>query len=115
MPKFAPPPVPLYLLEALKDYPELIQKIQDRLNNVVFNPFPGTEPFDEAIWAVEGVMEPAYIDASAELEATKQTGDAQAIERANQKMLVMLTASSKGRWLDDTLWTYFQNNKAASK
>lgn len=108
------PPVPQYLREALKDYPELIQKVQERLNNALLKPFRGTEPLDEAIWAIEGTLDPAYVKANEDLEATEQTGDAQAIEKARQKMLVLLKARNKSRWIgDEALGNYLQDYKAA--
>jgi len=108
------PPVPQYLREALKDYPELTQKIQQRLNDALLKPFRGTEPLDEAIGAIEGALDPAYAKANEDLEAIEQAGDAPAIEKARQKMMVLLKARNKSRWIgDEALGSYLQDYKAA--
>jgi hypothetical protein len=108
-----PPPVPQGLQEMLKDYPEHIQTLQDDLNKVVSKRHPGVDPFDVAIWMLEGALETFISEARMELKAAEASGDTVAIERAKAKELLMLRSSSKGRWLGDTSFQhYFQAYEA---
>ncbi|MFA0925109.1 hypothetical protein ACDH50_19245, partial [Xanthomonas fragariae] len=102
-----PPPVPQKLREILKDYPELIQRLQDVLDAYVQRPFK-LMPFDGAIWALEGRLGSFISEAREELESAKSSGDAAAIGKAQEKELLMFRASSKYRWItDDKFEMYF--------
>jgi len=114
-----PPPVPQRLREILKDYPELIQTLQEDLNSVITDPIRGTPPFELAIWRLEDALS-AFIDQSRrELDAVKAGGDPEAIEQAEKKVRLMLGARSSGNGMQlslmDDLWNYFQREKGASK
>lgn len=112
--KLPPPPVPLRLREMLKDYPEHLERLQEVLNTAIDPAKVHLMPFDEAIWALEGRLETFISEARNELQAAEASGDAEAIERAKAKELLMGRASSKGRWLgDEDLWQYFQTHKDA--
>jgi hypothetical protein len=113
MPQLSPPPVPAKLREILREYPEHIERLQDVLASFGV-PKNRVMPFDEAIWALEGRLETFVAEAREELSAAEESADASEIERAKAKELLMLQASSKGRWIgDDGLWNYFQENKEA--
>lgn len=78
------PPVPQKLRELLKDYPDLIQRLQDVLDHYVRRPNPIT-PFDGAIWALEARLESFIFEAREELESSRLEGDSQKIEIAKNK------------------------------
>ncbi|KPL49269.1 hypothetical protein XAXN_08575 [Xanthomonas axonopodis] len=78
------PPVPQKLRELLKDYPELIQRLQDVLDNYIRKP-NRLMPFDGAIWALEGRLGSFISEAREELEAAYASGDTAAIEKAEKK------------------------------
>ena len=52
-----PPPVPQRLREMLKDYPDLIERLQADLTYVANAKRRGTPLFERAIWMLEGVNE----------------------------------------------------------
>ncbi|MFA0923720.1 hypothetical protein [Xanthomonas fragariae] len=79
-----PPPVPQKLREILKDYPELIQRLQDVLDAYVQKPYK-LMPFEGAIWALEGRLGSFISEAREELKAAKASGDPEAIEKAKKK------------------------------
>ncbi|RMH93232.1 hypothetical protein EBB59_06570 [Lysobacter pythonis] len=98
----------------LKDYPGHIERLQDVLDSMLAKPSHGVDPFNRAIWKLEGRLETFISEARAELKAAEASGDPVAIERAKAKELLMGRASSKGRWIgDDDLWRYFQPNQGA--
>ncbi|WP_223214402.1 hypothetical protein ACCQ13_04785 [Xanthomonas sp. NCPPB 1638] len=78
------PLVPQELCEILQEYPELIQRLQDVLDDYVRRPNPIT-PFDGAIWALEGRLESFISEAHEELESAKLEGVSQRIEIAKNK------------------------------
>jgi hypothetical protein len=112
-----PPPVPQRLREMLKDYPEHIHTLQEDLNKVASKRHPGVDPFDVAIWMLEGSLGTFISEARAELEAAQASGDAGAIERAEAKESLMFRARSGNGGmrlgLMDDLWNYFESNKGA--
>lgn len=117
MPSAPPPPVPQKLREMLKDYPEHIERLEGTLNRLIEKPMHGADPFDRAIWLLEGRLETFYSEARDELAAAEASGDAEAIERAKEKKFLMGRARSKstgGGMFDlDGLWNYFETNKEA--
>lgn len=111
MTNISPPPVPEKLREMLSEYPGHIERLQEVLNNVVYDGRVLLMPFDQAIWALEGRLETFIREANAEYEALQASGDAKAIARAEQKRRLMSQASWKHVWLtDEALWNYFQQN-----
>ncbi|WDM68664.1 hypothetical protein [Xanthomonas cucurbitae] len=80
------PLVPQELCEILQEYPELIQRLQDVLDDYVRRPNPIT-PFDGAIWALEGRLESFISEAHEELESAKLEGVSQRIEIAKNNLI----------------------------
>lgn len=105
-----PPPVPQALREMLRNYPELIERLQASLNRVITEPVKSQPPFEVAIWALEGTLGSFVNEALAELEAVQARGDGAAIDSADAKRRLMLFAGSSGGGLRDLseLQAYFQ-------
>ncbi|MFA0924599.1 hypothetical protein [Xanthomonas fragariae] len=80
-----PPPVPQKLREILKDYPELIERLQQQLNNVMQRPSKATPIFEWAIWMLEDELSSFISEAREELNAAISSGDPEAIEKAKRK------------------------------
>jgi hypothetical protein len=80
----------------LKDYPELLQELQDGLNKVITDPVKGTPPFEIAIWALEDSLESFIVEARGELDAATASGDQATIEKAEDKLRLMFRARSSG-------------------
>ncbi len=80
-----PPPVPAPLREMLKDYPGHIERLQEALAEVQIKKSSGVDPFERAIWALEGRLGTFISEVHEELEATKASGDPQAIAQASEK------------------------------
>lgn len=89
----------------LKDYPELIERLQERLNDLMAKPGRGVGLFDQAIWALEGRMDSFHSEAQEEIKAAEASGDANAIESAKKKRSAIGTASMNTGTMDD-LWEY---------
>jgi hypothetical protein len=102
------PPVPQFLREMLKDYPEIIQDIQDGLNEIERK--WGT-PFNEIWEELESALSHHRFEASEALKEAEQTGDSQAIFRAKIKFDAVVEAR-RGPSLDE-LHDYFQAYKGA--
>ncbi|MCC4622295.1 hypothetical protein LL965_20385 [Xanthomonas cassavae CFBP 4642] len=102
------PPVPQKLRELLKDYPELIERLQQQLNFAVQRPSKVTPPFEWAIWMLEDELDSFISEAREELEHAVSSGDAERIKSAEQKDILILKASSKYKWIsDDDFGSYF--------
>lgn len=108
-----PPPVPQRLREMLKDYPEHIARLQEVLDSMLAKPSHGVDPFDRAIWKLEGRLETFISEAREELKEAEASGDPVAIERAKAKELLMGRARHQGIYDLDDLWAYFQAKKEA--
>ncbi len=102
------PPVPSRLREMLKDYPELIEKIQEVLNKVAAN---GLDPrFDWAVTRLKDTMEAFYIDAASALREVEKLGDTEAIALARKKEFTIGRTRSEEPWfMDDEFYSYWQN------
>lgn len=116
MEKLTPPAVPPKLLELLKDYPDLIGRLQEILDDFAEPKFR-SQPFDEAVWALQNRLDAFIKEALNEQAAAEAGGDPHEIERAKAKVDLMFLAYSRniglgGRSLQD-LWEYFQKNKEA--
>jgi hypothetical protein len=105
------PPVPQFLRETLKDYPELIQEIQDVLTKVVMDGPASIPPFEWAIWRIEDTLSALYSDAYEALKEAEQIGDSQAIYRA--KIKADAVSSARHLWDLEDLREYFQTYKGA--
>ncbi|MGO1002340.1 hypothetical protein [Lysobacter sp. CA196] len=114
--RLMPPAVPAKLQELLQDYPEYIDRLQNALAPFAV-PKLRLQPFDDAIWALESVLDGFVDEANYELDAAQSTGGVEEIERAKEKRRLMLLAQSRGAGLSGRslqgLWEYFQQNKEA--
>lgn len=106
-----PPPVPRQLREMLKDYPEYIDRIQSALNRVVEKKTSGVGPFERAIWMLEGALESFYSEARRELKAAEESGDAEEVERARTKKILIGQARMRGIHDLDEVWSYFKRGR----
>lgn len=101
------PPVPQGLQEMLKDYPELIQRLQENLTYIVEKPSPVTPPFERAIWMLEDSLGLFISEARAELRETQENGTAEEIADAKKKLNLMLDCRSPTSWGERNLADYF--------
>ncbi len=114
MSKLSPPPVPAKLREIFKDYPGHIARLQEALNALLADPAPGVDPFERAVWLLEGRIETFAQEARAELETAEAGGDASAIEKAQSKRVLVSSAAFKSRWITDrALEDYIHANQEA--
>jgi hypothetical protein len=102
------PPVPQFLRETLKDYPELIQEIQDVLDDVVTK---GPPRLDWAFTRLQDTLSALRSDAYEALKEAEQTGDSQAIYKAKIKDDVVSEAYHVGGADFDELQNYFETYK----
>ncbi|WAT14114.1 hypothetical protein [Xanthomonas fragariae] len=107
-----PPPVPQKLREILKDYPELIQRLQDVLDAYVQKPYK-LMPFEGAIWALEGRLGSFVSEAREELRIAQTDGAPSAIIKAEEKERATRHARSRNRGMSDLneLWDYIEAHK----
>ncbi len=110
MPHLPPPPIPQTLRDMLKDYPEHIERLQEVLNTMLTKPSHGVDPFDRAIWKLEGRLETFISEARGELKAAEAIGDPAVIELAKAKKFVMGSARLNMGGMPD-LFRYFQDHK----
>jgi hypothetical protein len=100
------PPVPQSLRELLKDYPEHIQHLQNKLVRVATKPAKSIPLFEQALWAVEDALGAFIGDAQEEVDAAEATGDSEAIAKAEEKRKLMSIARN---WMsDDKFRSYFK-------
>lgn len=87
------PPVPKVLQEALKDYPELIARLQEVLGGAGLRPGmtreQRTDQFESTLWSLEGRLESFISEAAAEVRAAEAMGDAALIAKAKEKDMLM--------------------------
>lgn len=116
MTRLTPPAVPARLREMLKDYPGHIERLQKALEQFA-EPKPRLQPFDEAIWALESVLDGFVDEANAELREAESGEDERGIHRAREKRGVMLSAQSRGFGLSGeslrSISDFFQENRSA--
>jgi hypothetical protein len=105
--------MPQFLRETLKDYPELIQEIQDNINGIVAKYLERKwgVPFNEVFEMLEDTLGADYSDAYEALKEAEQTGDSQAIYRA--KIKADAVSSARHLWDLEDLREYFQTYKGA--
>lgn len=97
----------------LKEHPEHLQILQDDLISAANKKSP-TPAFERAVWALEDAMSSFVSEARKALRAAQETGDDEAIAKADAKERLMSRASWKHVWLnDEALWEYFQKDKDA--
>ncbi|GHE40662.1 hypothetical protein ACFOED_11675 [Vulcaniibacterium thermophilum] len=105
-----PPPVPQRLREMLKDYPDLIERLQADLTYVANAKRRGTPLFERAVWMLEDALGGFISEAREELQAAEASADEAAMEHARRKEQLLLTCSSKYRWIaDEEFNRYFEH------
>jgi hypothetical protein len=111
------PPVPQRLQEMLKDYPDVIQQLQDCVNSVITDPVKAVPAFEVAMWRLEGALSGLLSQARKELGAAKTSGDLKAIEEAESKERLMSLARSSGGGMSNLseLLTYFESSKGSNE
>ena len=84
------PPVPRVLQEALKDYPELIAKLEEGLKTVGLRPgmcrAQRTDEMERAFWLLEGDMKDFVERAREEVAASHTSADAGKADAARKKL-----------------------------
>jgi hypothetical protein len=110
------PPVPQPLRVMLKDYPELIEDLQQRLNRLIakMEGRPNaTPPFERAIWLLEDSFSSFRSDANKELKVAEQSGNLALIEAAKTKRFVIGRTRNESPWLNGELSGYFKTYRRA--
>ena len=109
-----PIPIPPRLPELLKDYPELVDEIRQRLASYLKRPMY-SQPLDGALWALEGKLDTFISRAQEEVDRAEASGDAEAIARAKAKVSLMFSAYSKNDGLKDinNICDYFEEHEDA--
>ncbi|WIH05622.1 hypothetical protein KHF85_03780 [Xanthomonas translucens pv. graminis] len=105
-----PPKVPQKLLDILKDYPALVDRLQYRLNSVLQQPSKMTPPFELAIWLLEDELGSFISEARKELEIARVSGDPVSIENARKKDFAVGYARLNMGGMAD-LRAYFEENR----
>lgn len=87
------PPVPKVLQDALKDYPELIERLQEVLGGAGLRPGMSreqrTDQLESTIWSLEGRLDSFVSEAAAQVSAAEAMGDAALIAKAKEKKMLM--------------------------
>ncbi len=96
-----PPPIPEYLREGLKDYPEYLEILQDDLNRVVESPSYSIPAFERAVWSLEDGLSDLFDKSEDELMEAEKSGDAAAIQRAKAKHEAVAMARANPDSMDD--------------
>lgn len=83
------PPVPQVLQEALKDYPELIAKLEEGLKTVGLRPGMSraqrTDELERAFWLLEGDMDD-FVERARKVVAMANTGTSDAAQKKLQTL-----------------------------
>ena len=109
------PPVPHGLREMLKDYPELVERLQENLNQIVRTPSSVTSPFERAIWILEDTLGSFITKARDELRTADESGTEEEVARAREKLNLMLDCRSPTSWGDDNLAGYFSGQDEVAR
>jgi hypothetical protein len=98
----------------LKDYPELIEELQQRLIDLMSDHARSIPMFEQANWLLQDSLEAFYIDACEELKAAEQSDDLAQIEKAKTKEFQVDIAGRRRPWFDsDELSDYFDTYRRA--
>lgn len=103
---YPPPQVPRTVREVLKDYPEVIEDLQDGLTTTHYGS-RGPMDFDRAVWLLKDMLGGDMSKAYSEEDHAKARGDLEAAAQANKKA----TALAKARhevYGDGDLSSYFK-------
>lgn len=107
------PPVPGGLIAMLKDYPEHIVRLQEAINAVVEHPASGVDPYDRAIWAIEGRIETFIAEARKLVRAAEAQNNESLIAKAKEQLHLMHGCSSRSLWKASNLLAYFDKRQEA--
>lgn len=113
-PKRPRPPIPQRIRELLSEYPDLLERLQDALDEVVTKPERSTPPFEVAIWALEDTLSAFISKAQGELAAQKGGNDSSLVRQLEKKRDVLFSARSRGYGMSDMreLRAYFPSEGA---
>ncbi|MDR6887701.1 MULTISPECIES: hypothetical protein [Variovorax] len=106
---FPPPPVPRTVRELLKDYPELIEELQEALTSLHYGP-RGPMDFERAVWLLKDMLGGDMGDAYSEEDRARARGDMEAARLTNKKAkaLAMAVHAVYG---DGDLSSYFKTQE----
>ena len=105
MARIPPPPVPQFLRETLKDYPEIVQDIQEVLADAASS----SPYFDWAITRLQDTLSAYRSNAYEAFKAVEKAADSQAIYKAKVKYDALVDAR---RWPSlDELQNYYETYK----
>lgn len=86
-PKRPRPPIPQRMRDLLSEYPDLLERLQDALDEVVTKPERGIPPYEVAIWALQDTLEGAIFRAQGELAAQQGGSDALLVRQLEKKLM----------------------------
>jgi len=107
------PPLPQGLRDMLRDQPDHVERLQEALNAVIENPASGVDPYDRAVWALEGRIETFIAEARKSLRAAEAQNDEALITRAKEHLHLMHGCSSRSLWKASNLLAYFDARQEA--
>ncbi|MGM9428601.1 hypothetical protein [Hydrogenophaga sp. MI9] len=94
------PPLPQVLREALKDYPELIDGLQEVISDLEVRPGMSkarrTDLLELAIGSLEDRLDSYLSNTAQELREAEATGDVALIEKAREKEMLMVGCRGGG-------------------
>lgn len=110
-----PIPIPARVRELLRDYPDLLARLEERL--VIAREHPTHPPIEGVIWAFEDTLEGFAIDAQGDRRRAEEADDEQAMARADAKFSAAVKAGLKHIGLRDLreVEEYFENYKEIFK
>ena len=103
---YPPPQVPRSVREVLKDYPEVIEDLQNSLTTIHYG-MDGPMDFERAVWRLKDKLGGRQGDANRDTDRAKARGDLDAAKQSNEKAMVLAKAGHSIHAGDD-LWSYFQ-------
>lgn len=108
------PPIPQRILQLLQDYPSLIKRLQESLDEVVTKPIKTTPPFEVAMWALEDTLGGFLTEARKELAIAKGQGDHEKERLAEKKIDLLFSSKSQSDGLlrVSELESYFSSKEA---
>lgn len=106
---FPPPPVPRTVRELLKDYPELIEDLQDGLTTTHYG-LGGPMDFERAVWLLKDMLGGDLGDAHEQSDQARAQGDQESLRRADEKAMAIAMARLDASG-DGDLSSYFKTHE----
>ncbi len=108
-----PIPIPTRVRELLRDYPDLIVRLEKRLARALER--PTHPPIEGAIWAFEDTLEGFVGDAQQDRRRAEEAGDEHALAQANAKFDAAARAGTRNDGLRDLreVEDYFEHHREA--